>query len=88
MANRGAFAPKPVDLWTKACRVLPQIIGAYAVPEKHAAASALILPGHRFSTRLLGKACFILLHCLAKRLFRYAAPNHRADVLIFRSGFL
>jgi hypothetical protein len=46
----------PLTYGQKACRVLPQIIGAYAVPEKHAAASALIPPGHRFSTRLLGKA--------------------------------
>lgn len=89
LANRGAFAPKPVDLWTKSLsrsaadhwRICcagktRRRIGAYPAGPSF------------FHTSPRESLCFILLHCLAKRLFRYAAPNHRADVLIFRSGFL
>lgn len=88
LANCGAFAPKPVDLWTKSLsrsaadhwRICcagktRRRIGAYPAGPSF------------FHTSPRESLCFILLHCLAKRLFRYAASNLRADVLILRSGF-
>lgn len=66
LANCGAFAAKPVGLWTKACRVLPQIIGAYAVPAKQPPPYFYPAGPSFFHTSPRESLCFILLHCLAK----------------------